>query len=121
MSRLSIVRGDTKAFTLTLTDVDTGDPLLLTGLDLTFSVKYRLADTQEDALIVKTSGDGIVVAGDPALGIATLTLEPDDTNGLTNVRTLVWDVQVEDGLEVRTPLMGTFYLIGDVTTPAAPP
>jgi hypothetical protein len=112
---LSIHRGDTETFTITLTD-GAGDPLDLTGLAITFTAKRRVSDADEDAVIQKTDVDGIVVDADPTSGIAVLTIEPADTADLEDLRTLHWDVQVDDGVGgVRTPLLGRLAITADVT------
>lgn len=115
MTRLAMVRGDTRAFTVTLTD-ESDAPLDLTDLSLAFTAKRRHGDADDDAVIRKTIGVGIEVT-DAEGGEATITIDPADTRDLTNLRTLVWDLQVEsaDGTDVRTPLSGRFVITADVT------
>lgn len=115
MALLTMHRGDTESFTMTLTD-SLGDPLNLTGSGLTFTAKRRLFDADVDAVIVKTEADGIVVDADPTTGIVVLTIEPGDTETLENLRTLHWDIQVDDGAgDVRTPVLGRLAVLADVT------
>jgi hypothetical protein len=112
MTYLSMTRGDTQTFTLTLVD-GSGDPLDLTDVALTFTAKRRYSDSDDDAVIRKTVDDGIVVDEDPTTGLATVTIDPPDTSSLT-ARSLVWDIQVDDG-DVRTPLSGRLAIQPDVT------
>ena len=115
MTLLSMTRGDTRAFAIALTDAD-GLPLDLTDLTLTFTAKLRQTDTDANAVIVKTEGDGITIGDDPTDGTATLVISPEDTEGLTRRTSLYWDVQVEDSLgAVSTPLAGRLVVSLDVT------
>jgi len=115
MSLLQITRGDQKAFTVMLTD-GAGLPINLTGLALTFTAKRRPTDTDAQAIIVKSGVAGIDVATDPSTGVATLRIDAADTADLTDLRTLYWDIQVEDMLgDVRTPLSGRLALSPDIT------
>lgn len=112
--KLEMTRGDTAAFAVHIVDADTGDDVNLTGLVLTFTAKHKYEDADADAVFVKTLGDGIAVVSAEA-GTATITVSPEDTDDLTYHRTLVWDLQVEDGADVRTPLRGTLAVRRDVT------
>lgn len=113
MTLLSMTRGDTGVFQVTLTD-SAGDPLVLTDRELTFTVKRRLLDSDDDALIQKTVGAGIVVA-DAETGVATITIDPADTSEIANGPSLYWDIQVQADDDVRTPLSGRLVLMPDVT------
>lgn len=118
MTLLSMTRGDTAAFAIALTD-GAGDPLDLTGVDITFTAKRRLRDADTDAVFQKTVGAGIEVDADPTTGLATLSFLPTDTSGLTDLRPLHWDIQVEGGGEVSTPLSGRLVISTDVTREVA--
>lgn len=113
MTLLSMTRGDTGVFQVTLTD-SAGDPLVLTDRELTFTVKRRLSDSDDDALIQKTVGEGIVVSEDEP-GVATITIDPVDTSGIANGPSLYWDIQVQADDDVRTPLSGRLIVIPDAT------
>lgn len=113
MSRLAMTRGDSAVFTVTLTD-EAGDALNLAGLVLTFTAKRRHADADEDAVFQKTVGAGITVTNE-AGGVAEIAVDPEDTAALGTLRYLVWDLQVEDGTDVRTPLSGRLVISPDVT------
>jgi hypothetical protein len=114
MSRLTMTRGDRKVFNVTLTDA-AGDPLDLTDLELTFTVKERHEDTV--AVISKTVGAGIAVVSAED-GTATITVDPEDTEDIEEPRNFVWDLEVSNGAgDIRTPVDGTFRIRHDVTRP----
>lgn len=102
-----VTRGDSREFNVTFTD-SAGDPYDLTDAGITFTVGN---------LITKTLGDGIAVS-DPQTGVATITLEPEDTEGASDSRTSYpYDVEIvlADG-RVKTPIRGRFIVVPDVTT-----
>lgn len=113
MTNLSMTRGDSATFVLTLTDGD-GDALDLEDATIAFTAKREIFHDDEDAVISKSLGSGITVA-DPALGIAQLALSPTDTASLDSGTLLYWDVQIERAGDIRTPLSGKLHIIGDVT------
>lgn len=121
MTRLSITRGDTRVYSITLTDADS-EPLDLTGVSVTFTAKRSQLDSDEDAIISKAVGSGIAV-DDPETGIAVLTLDPEDTEDLpARTLRLFYDVQVVDAAGVVvTPLMDVLEIQPDVTQDATPP
>lgn len=107
MSTITVIRGDTRVLTLTLTD-SAGDPFDLTGADVWFTA---------GDLIAKRLGDGITVTS-PATGVATITLSAGDTDAAPDYRMAYrYDVQLKlaDGTVV-TPARGRFIVIPDVTT-----
>ena len=115
MSLLTLHRGDTEVYTISLTN-DAGTALDLTGLTITFTAKRRPTDSDLDAVLSKSTADGIVVDDDPTTGIAVLTIDPADTEDLTDLRSLYWDIQVDDGAgDVRTPLLGLLAITADIT------
>lgn len=112
MTDLTMTRGDTATFTMTLTD-GAGDPLDLSTLAaMHFTAKNRLDDPEPT--IEKTLGAGIAIISAPD-GTARLTIDPDDTADLV-VSSLRWDLQVVGaGDDVRTPLTGLLAITPDVT------
>lgn len=103
-----MVRGDSNEYQLTLTD-NLGAEYDLTDALISFTV---------GDLFEKSLGEGITVA-DPESGIATIAIDPADTEGAPDVRaTYRYDVQVTlaDG-RVKTPVRGLFIVVPDVTTP----
>lgn len=111
MSLLQLHRGDTETFTVNLTD-SAGEPLDLGALDLTFTAKRLYGDTVP--FLTKTIGAGIDL-DQYELGRATITIDPADTEDLTHTERFVWDVQVDNGTDVRTPLKGRLVVVMDVT------
>ena len=106
--QITMTRGDTRIFTVTMTD-DAGDPYDLTSADVAFTV---------GGLFEKGVGDGITIA-DPETGVAVVTVDPADTNGAPDVRRAYrYDVQVTlSSGAVKTPLRGLFVVVPDVTIP----
>lgn len=117
MTLLSMTRGDLATYRITLTDRDTGEPIDLGQVDeITFTAKSDTGDPDDDAVIVKTIGDGIELDDYPETGLATLTITPDDTETLLGWTMLVWDLQVDNGNgDVRTPLRGHLEVTADVS------
>lgn len=117
MTDLRMYRGDDRDFTVTLTE--DGSPMDLTGADVRFTAKEHLRDDDEDAVVVATVGDGIVV-DDPTSGVLVVSVDAEDTDGLGTVtRFLRYDVQVTRGGSTRTVVAGRLYIDADVsrTTP----
>jgi hypothetical protein len=118
MSLLSMTRGDKQAFEIAIVDAD-DVAVDLTGITITFTAKRRPTDADVDALIAKSTASGIAVDADPSLGTATITLDPEDTEDLTERqigRSLYWDVQIDDlAGDVRTPLSGRLAIASDQT------
>lgn len=93
-----ITRGDTKTWTLPLTD-STGDPFDLTGCTVWFSVKQRFNLPDTDAVVSSSwvdggASDGITVA-DPASGWIAFGLTAEQSSELI-ASLYVADVQVLD-------------------------
>ena len=105
MALLQSVRGDTATFAIPVS----GD---LTLSDVTFTAKRTF---NGPAFVTKTLLDGIDAPGSGDTDI-TVTIEPEDTADLTHTERFVWDVQVDDGLEVSTAASGRWVVAMDVTT-----
>jgi hypothetical protein len=104
-----MVRGDTRIFTIALTDAG-GAAIDLTDTDVWFSVS---------GAFTKTLGDGVAIT-DPTSGIALVTVEPADTEAMRGRTVRRFDVQLKlsDG-SIRTPIRGRFVVLPDVTTDTA--
>jgi hypothetical protein len=120
-TELTMRRGDTKAWIVTVTD-DEG-PVSLTGALLFFTARRRHGDPP---VIEKVTGDGVDTDGLPE-GQARLTVLPADTDGLPSVDTrLICDIQLVEGAAVRTLLPNgtaddfTLIVRPDVTTRVTP-
>lgn len=117
MATLTMTRGDSTILDLVV--ADGGTPVDLTGVSMWWTAKRRHTDTDDQAVIAKTVGDGIAVTNAPG-GLATVTIDPDDTAGLDNSSALWWDLQVKDGAgKVRTLAAGRLVVNADVTRATA--
>ena len=116
MSLLSMTRGDTRTWTVTVKNAD-GTPFDLTSCKMWFSVRdYPGAPAY---VFQKTSdSDGITFGGNPALGIATVgPIATGDTSTLAAKELrLAFDVQLKttDG-EIFTLDSGALIVTPDIT------
>lgn len=107
MSVISLYRGDDRTASV---DVTTD----ITGAELTFLVKARRHDADADAVITKTTGDGITVT-DASLGLATIALAAADTDDLDTRPFYRWELQAVDATgATHTLATGRFVLIRDL-------
>jgi hypothetical protein len=112
--QLQMIRGDSKTFAFMLTDAD-GDPIDLTIASVTMTAKSVYTDADGAAVFQKTVGDGVTVIDDTG-GTITVDVEPEDTSDLSGVKhRLYFDVQVQTGTTVRTPVRGRLLVEPDVT------
>jgi len=113
MNNVTVVRGDTWDFTVTLVDPN-GDPYDLTDCELTFTVEGLVSKTLGAGITIDPDGDP---APDPETGIAGITLDAGDTSAAPDRRTAYpYDVQLTTSTgEVRTPIRGLFIVVPDVT------
>lgn len=103
-----ITRGDTKFIERTL--LEGGLPMTLTGTTITFTVE-RLFTKTIDAGIELVPPDSGTEPGE-----IVITVDPEDTQDAPDYRAVYrYDVQVDDGGVVTTPLLGDFIVIPDVT------
>ena len=95
-----LVRGQTKVLRITVKE-RTGAPANLAGATIYFTA--RETPTSE-VLICKTNGDGVTI-DDPANGIATITLNSEDTE--IERGSYLYDVWVEYGGDppIRHPVV----------------
>jgi hypothetical protein len=101
---LTMIQGDTSTFALTLVD-EAGDPLDLTDCALYVTV---------GDYFTKSIGDGVTVDADPTTGLASVTIEPTDTEDLAVSGRLRTDYAVRVVLaddSVKTPIRGRFAII----------
>jgi hypothetical protein len=107
MTSLTVIRGDTRELTVTVSDA-AGLAYDLTGADIWFTAR---------GLVSKRLGDGITSAA-PQTGVAVISISPADTSSAPPHRAAYpFDVQIKlaDG-SVRTPIRGLFIVLPDVTT-----
>ena len=121
MNRLSMMRGDTRTITVTLTDADEV-PIDLDDIsEITFTAKLNYDDSADTGTtIVKTLGAGIEPEGYPEAGIVIITIDPADTEVFAYSYRLMWDIQVVGDLlaDVRTVARGWLWVYRDVRVPA---
>jgi hypothetical protein len=115
MTTLSMTRGDDRTLDLAVTF--DGAPVDLSGAQLWWTAKMRHLDTDADAVIRKSSADGITVV-DAAGGLATVAIKPEDTATLPGSNALWWDLQVKSGGLVHTIAKGRLVVNADVTRTA---
>jgi hypothetical protein len=89
MSVIDVIRGDDESIQLTFTDVN-DNVIDLTGSTVFFTVKRKIEDTDDDAVIKKE----VSVFAAPTTGVAIITLTDDDTNLTSGV--YYYDVQLVD-------------------------
>jgi hypothetical protein len=105
---LNAIRGDTTTFSLTVSES-------LDEQDFTFTVKRRLLDPDDDAVISQTG----LVADE---GVVLIELLPEDTDQFVDAERLYWDLQADDGVGgITTPLRGKLVIAADVTLTASEP
>lgn len=105
-SVLRIYRGDTPAW-----NADLGEDI--SGAEVTFTAKARLADSDEDAVVQATIGDGISVVD---AGRGWVIVRP---GAILERGLYYWDLErTLDAASVRTVNAGTLLVLPDVTTHA---
>lgn len=113
---LEIKRGDDETVTVLVTDPDAADaPVDLTGATLTFMVKRRPVDPDLDALLTKTTADGITLSDQTAnTGEATIEIDAADTDELAR-GLFYWELQSVDATDkVKTLAGGRFEIKADL-------
>lgn len=113
---LSMTRGDTAVFTVTLSNLSASG---LTGCSLYFAAKRSVSDASP--LFTKSIGSGISVTtngSDTVSGVASVSLNPADTSSLPDYPTLLdWDCVLVDGSGNHTTVAsGTLFVSPDVYT-----
>lgn len=99
MADLSMTRGDTPTFDLTITDA-AGDAVDLTDATIAFTAKRSIADSA--TVFQKTVGSGVTVTN-AAGGLASVLLAAGDTTALPD-RTIAlhYDVEVVESDGTKT-------------------
>jgi len=109
-----MTRGDTKQIGVSVTRNDS--PVDLTGATIWMSAKRSYPDTVY-VFQISTVTDDVEITDEEG-GLATVTIPPDATSGLSSqVNTLVYDIQVrESDGTITTVGSGTITVNPDVTT-----
>ena len=118
-SNFTMVRGDTRVLTLTISQKGTSTALDVTSATVKFTAKTSKDQIQK--VFQKTVGTGVVLTT-PTEGVITVTIGPSDTSGVVipdgadSVK-LYYDCQVTlSSGAVYTVASGVITLTKDVTT-----
>lgn len=117
MDTIVMTRGDDRTIDVTVTDKDGAAVNLNTVTALWFTVKSKVTDVDDSAMIRKTLGAGITVVSAPA-GTAKIAIDAADTRNWPGKRgqTFFWDLQGKDNSgKIITLDRGVFVLTADVT------
>jgi len=111
-NEITIVKGDTATFTITITE--DGSAKNLTGYETIFTAKKNYDDSDDKAII----GPKIVTVATPATGIGVLTITSSESNKL--VGDYYYDVQISTdvggaGEDIKTPIVSELTITNDVT------
>jgi len=114
MIKINMDRGDDKIYELTVTDKQTGEPVIISGCILTMTWKEDV--NQDSADLTKTNGAGIELT-DPVNGLAEITIDAADTSGFTEKKEFFFDVFIlKTTGKGETLVKGKFVVHLDVTT-----
>lgn len=111
MTNLQIYEGNDKTYTLTITD---GDDVAIdiTGYEILFTVKKKITDSDNDAIISKNVTSHI----DPTNGITNITVSRADTKDVKPAF-YPYDIQmctdIDDRITVLTGLYEIKQSVGD--------
>ena len=106
-NEISIYRGDTPTFTVTV--LDNGSAMDLTGYTMTMTVKENEEDSDLEAKFQKTA-----TISTPASGIGLITLTYEDSDLIPNIYS--YDVQLNNGTSnIFTCIKSTFTVKQDIT------
>lgn len=115
---LTIIRGDDEFIDLTLATAS-GTAVDLTDVDLWFTAKESQYDTDQAAVLFKTTPSQIVVTSPPTSGLAVVEIPGSETKLIRSRYLsvpLYWDVQLKDGNgDIQTVATGTITITPDVT------
>ncbi len=116
---IEIIRGDDEFIDITLATAS-GTAADLTNVDLWFTVKESLNDSDEHAVFQKSTGDAtITISSPPTAGLAVVTVDAATTESLRARYLdvpLHCDVQLKDGAgNIQTVASGTITILHDVT------
>lgn len=110
MSVLELTRGDDRVLDVALSEA------VSDGALLEFTVKRSYADSDEDAVITKSSDVDGEIAFEESAGTASITIDAVDTQDLDVAPAYVWDVQMTSSAgKITTVARGRFVIIPDVT------
>lgn len=106
-----LIRGDSRTFSLTLTNKATGLPYNITGWTFYFTIKANITDLDADALLQKV----VTTHTDAAAGKTDISIDPADTAGV-EPGNYFYDIQaVTDTDDVHTICKGAITIDWDAT------
>lgn len=113
-TRLNMYRGDTQSFAFAVTR--SGAVEDLAGSVLWFTVKTDQSVADDDALFQKSTTNGGIVVTDEPGGLATVTVDPEDTEDLAETATYQFDLQLKtSGGNIETVATGQITITADYT------
>lgn len=115
-ANISMIRGDTYPFQMAI--ILDSLAVNLTGCLLEFTAKWRVTDTDNQAVIQLTSAtSGGIIIDDPINGLATVTIGATNTLALPYHKVeLLYDVRLTDTLgKIHTVLYGTLTVRPNIT------
>lgn len=116
---MQAMRGDPVKWALSVTDEATGAAVDITGWSPRVTVKPSWAwpdSSDASAAMTATVGSGLTVTS-PASGAIALAFTSAQTTAL-DPGVYVWDLQLTNGQETRTVLIGTLTIAPDVSRTA---
>lgn len=114
MSNLHVTSGDAytgvRRLVITVTD-EAGAAVDLTGTVLTFMVKRRRSDADDDALLEVTPSLASPQSG-ATKGIAYIAIAEGDTDDMSGK--YLWELSADDSVGIITLASGGFYVTADL-------
>ena len=107
---LEIFRGDSFPITMTLRDSETLEPIDLTGYSALMTVNSEQFPTDASNQLWQTAG---ALDADPTTGIVVFTPSTSDTD--QDPGTYFYDVQITNGVTIRTVVKSTLDIKQDIT------
>lgn len=120
ISNLEMYRGD--SFLLKLGLKEDGKPVDITNATIWFTVKEYSNDLDSNAVIQKSTSDGITILN-AQLGYISIRIDTQDTDvlNLKETKTFYWDLQYQNADAVlQTLFCGKFKVIQDITRAVGP-
>lgn len=109
-----IARGDSDDLDGTVTTA-AGVAVNITGFSIWFTLKWSKGDADVDAVLQKTTADGITITSG-ADGEFTVTIDAGDLDAVDKDASLYYDIQIKDGTgKVYTRQEGLYRVTRDVT------
>lgn len=115
MTRLTLVQGDTALLRFQVLNAD-NTPVDLTLFNILFTIKRSNQDTDDEAIWRGSTPVEIVKVEPQVGGFCDVTIPAAVTKLLRMGRPAFWDIQVDAGGLVFTPLNGDILVSGETTS-----